>query len=93
MTPHPAFTTRYKHLQMTRAELGKSIEVKQPYVWRRALDDQVHLGDVQPTGRHVSSHQHFKRAVPEAFERDLSLFLRNVSVQRLCTLNGGKKQC
>lgn len=57
------------------------------YVWRRALNDQVHLGDVQAAGRHIGGHQHFKGAAPESLERDLSLFLRNVSVQRLRTLS------
>lgn len=56
------------------------------YVWRRALNDQIHLGNVQAARRHIGGHQHLKRAVPEALERDLPLFLGDVSVQRLRAL-------
>lgn len=56
------------------------------YLRGRALDDQIHLWYVQTTSRHVRGHQHFEGAVPEAFQRDLSLFLSDVTVQRLAAL-------
>ena len=57
-----------------------------PYLGRRTLDHQVHLGNVQATGRYVGGHQNLEGPAPEAFEGDLPLLLEDVSMERLATL-------
>lgn len=54
------------------------------------LDHQINFWDVQTTSCHIGGHQNLKRAVPEAFQCGLSLFLRNVSVEGLGTLKTKK---
>ena len=72
--------------QILNIYITKNIPSNTSYLGRRALDHQVNFRDVQSTSCHVSGHQHLKSAIPEALQRHLSLFLRNVSVERLGTL-------
>lgn len=57
------------------------------HLWWRTLDHQVNFWDVQPASCHIGGHQNFERAVPEALQCGFSLFLRNVTVEGLGTLN------
>jgi len=50
------------------------------------LYHQVHFRDVQSTGCDIGGNQNLKRTVPEALQRHLSLFLRNISMENLATL-------
>lgn len=61
------------------------------HLWWRTLDHQINFWDVQTTGCHIGGHQNLKRAIPEAFQCGLSLFLRNVSVEGLGTLKTKKE--
>lgn len=61
------------------------------HLWWRTLDHQINFWDVETTSCHIGGHQNLKRAIPEAFQCGLSLFLRNVSVEGLGTLKTEKK--
>lgn len=61
------------------------------HLWWRTLHHQINFWDVQTTGGHIGSHQNLKRAIPEALQCGLSLFLRNVSMEGLSTLKTKKK--
>lgn len=63
------------------------------YLWWRTLDHQVNFRDVQPASCHIGGHQNFKRAVPKALQCGFSLFLRNVTVEGLGTLNTRGQKC
>lgn len=55
-------------------------------LWWRTLDHQINFWDVQTTSCHIGGNQNLKRAIPEAFQCGLSLFLRDVSMEGLGTL-------
>lgn len=57
------------------------------HLWWRTLDHQVNFWNVQPASCHICGHQNLERSVPEALQCGFSLFLRNVTVEGLGTLN------
>ena len=47
------------------------------------VHNQVDVGDVKATGRHISGHQHTSLALPESQQGAFTCCLCNVAVQRL----------
>ena len=45
------------------------------------VDDRVHIRDVDTTGRHIGSHQHFQPFSPETVHHIIPLCLTQVTVQ------------
>jgi len=50
------------------------------------LDNEVHFGNVQTSGSHISCYQTFILSLSESLESNFPLFLRNVAVQHLSFL-------
>jgi hypothetical protein len=53
---------------------------------RLALDDEVHVGDVETARSHVGRHEDVETAFLKAAECDFSLLLRDVAMQDLDVL-------
>lgn len=62
---------------------SSSVNVGVDVLGRIALDNQVDLGKIQPSGGDVGGDQTFEFAALEAFEANRPLLLRDVAVQRL----------
>jgi hypothetical protein len=59
----------------------RSVDVGFGLFGRRQLDDQFHIGDVQPSSCHVGSNENLPVSVSELLEIVLSGILRNVAMK------------
>lgn len=52
--------------------------------WERVVDDCLHIGDIQSTSRHISSHKQGDLAALELRNRARALLLRGVTMDGHC---------
>lgn len=59
------------------------MDVSLNILWRFKLDDKINVRNVKSSWGYICSDKHFKLALSESFQCDLSLILSDVSVQDL----------